>query len=86
MAVMAVVDAHTAKQNSDSTFRGSIINMSFTVDVLYASLFNALNRAAAARIVSVAAAGNDGEATLKWPCDFASVVCVGASDNNYNLW
>jgi subtilisin family serine protease len=86
LTAQAVVDAHTAKQDSDSNFRGSVINTSFTAPDLFASFQKGLESAAGVGIVAVASAGNEGEDVLRWPYNFEIVICVGASDDSYNLW
>jgi thermitase len=40
-----------------------------------------IDAAYAAGITIVAAAGNDGDATVEYPCAFVHVICVGATDN-----
>jgi subtilisin family serine protease len=43
-----------------------------------------INTAYAAGITIVAAAGNDGDGTVEYPCAFVHVICVGATDNSDN--
>jgi subtilisin family serine protease len=72
------------------TQRANVISMSLggkAVDFDSASLaaFQAtINAAYAAGITIVAAAGNDGDGTVEYPCAFVHVICVGATDNSDN--
>lgn len=73
------------------THGAKIINLSLGGSGAYDPLFNdALNRAQAANVLVVVAAGNsarDNEVAPVWPCNFthANLICVAALDQNYNL-
>ena len=73
------------------THGAKIINLSLGGSGPFDPVFNdALNRALAANVLVVVAAGNaarDNEVTPVWPCNFthANLVCVAALDQNYNL-
>jgi subtilisin family serine protease len=88
-AIIQAIDAVTQNHNtriSDTDFKGSIINMSFGNTVATPAQETMLNQAKAAGIILVAAAGNDDANVARWPCAFASVICVGAVDNTYARW
>lgn len=73
------------------THGARIINLSLGGSGPFDPLFNdALNRAQAANVLVVVAAGNaarDNEMTPVWPCNFthANLLCVAALDQNYDL-
>ncbi|KAK4503320.1 hypothetical protein PRZ48_006748 [Zasmidium cellare] len=86
-AINHIIDEHNNNKKShanDWDFRGSVINMSFTARGRSTILSNAVDAAKAAGIFLVAAAGNDNvEAGNIFPCSYATVHCVGATDYKY---
>ncbi len=73
------------------THGAKIINLSLGGSGPFDPVFNdALNRAQAANVLVVVAAGNaasNNEVTPVWPCNFThpNLICVAALDQNYNL-
>ena len=73
------------------THGAKIINLSLGGSGPFDPVFNdALNRAQAANVLVVVAAGNaasNNEVTPVWPCNFShpNLICVAALDQNYNL-
>jgi serine protease len=65
-------------QNGQRTVK--VINMSLGGDVDSATLRAAIERAVAAGVVVVAAAGNEGRGTVSFPASLSSVIAVGAVD------
>jgi len=57
-----------------------VINMSLGGESASETLRRSIDRAVAAGIVVVAAAGNDGQGTVNYPAAFPSVIAVGAVD------
>ena len=65
---------------SDGTRRVKVINLSLGGASASETAHRAIQRAAAAGIVVVAASGNDGEASVNFPAAFPEVIGVGATD------
>jgi serine protease len=68
-----------------------VINLSLGGDTESTTLRNAIDRAVAAGVVVVAAAGNDGRGTVGFPASLANVIAVGAVDGRkqrapYSNW
>jgi serine protease len=68
-----------------------VINLSLGGDAESTTLRNAIDRAVAAGIVVVAAAGNDGKGTVSFPASLSNVIAVGAVDGRkqrapYSNW
>lgn len=61
-----------------------VINMSFGGEIDSISLKNACDRAAAAGVILVAAAGNDGDSTIEYPASYDSVISVGSVERDEN--
>ncbi|KAK4497740.1 hypothetical protein PRZ48_010393 [Zasmidium cellare] len=87
-AVNDVMTEHNAKLAANNIcFRGSVINMSFGSRSYSAAFHAVVARAMAAGIVLVASAGeSSAEMEVQdYPCSYGSVICVGSTDNTYNL-
>src|SRR5262249_25939160 len=57
-----------------------VINLSLGGDATSLTLQNAIDRAVAAGVVVVAAAGNDGRGSVSFPASLPNVISVGAVD------
>jgi serine protease len=62
-----------------------VINLSLGGDTESTTLRSAIDRAVAAGVVVVAAAGNDGKAIVGFPASLANVIAVGAVDGRKQL-
>ena len=86
---------HAADPNGDSNTadRFDVVNMSFGTDIIQDGVWNgllgksateeeAINKAFAAGVILVAAAGNDGSTNTFYPAGYDNVIAVGATDED----
>lgn len=71
-----------AAANQCRSYGANIISMSLGGSVKVRAEENTFNQLASANILSIAAAGNDGNTRLSYPAGYASVVSVAAIDEN----
>jgi len=81
-ALEYAVNDHTIEGIPENPNPADIISMSFVFGASNSYLASGIGNASAAGAILVAAAGNHGSSTLRWPAAYPEVIAVTATDEN----